>query len=72
MIGGKVIEFRPFRHEPRAQKKRPKSYSNLTKPRAEYKAAPQPPGVANTRRSSPAMNPKTKNHVKPDFSISGE
>lgn len=40
MIAEKVISFRPFRHEPRAQKKRPKSYSYLTKPRAEYKEAP--------------------------------
>jgi len=40
MIAEKVIQFRPFRHEPRAQKKRPKSYSYLTKPRAEYKEAP--------------------------------
>jgi hypothetical protein len=40
MIAEKVIHFRPFRHEPRAQKKRPKSYSYLTKPRAEYREAP--------------------------------
>ena len=40
MIAEKVIDFRPFRHEPRAQKKRPKSYSYLTKPRAEYKEMP--------------------------------
>ncbi len=40
MIAEKVIHFRPFRYEPRAQKKRPKSYSYLTKPRAEYKETP--------------------------------
>jgi hypothetical protein len=40
MIAEKVIDFRPFRHEPRAQKKRPKSYSYLTKPRAEYQEIP--------------------------------
>jgi hypothetical protein len=40
MIAEKVIDFRPFRKEPRAQKKRPKSYSYLTAPRAEYKEIP--------------------------------
>jgi len=38
MIAGKVINLRPFRKEPRAQKKRPKSFSYLTAPRAEYKS----------------------------------
>ncbi len=37
MIAGKTVDLRPFRKEPRAQKKRPKSYSYLTAPRAEYK-----------------------------------
>lgn len=40
MIAQKVVVLRPFRREPRAQKKRPKSYSYLTKPRAEYKEIP--------------------------------
>jgi len=40
MIAEKVIDFRPFRQEPRAQKKRPKNYSYLTAPRAEYKEIP--------------------------------
>jgi hypothetical protein len=40
MIAEKVINFRPFRKEPRAQKKRPKSFSYLTKPRAEYREIP--------------------------------
>lgn len=40
IIAEKVIHFRPFRHEPRAKKKRPKPFSYLTKPRAEYKETP--------------------------------
>lgn len=40
MIGEKTIDSRPFRQEPRAQKKRPKNFSYLTKPRAEYKEIP--------------------------------
>ncbi|MGB6220464.1 MAG: IS4 family transposase [Haloferula sp.] len=40
MIAEKVINFRPFRREPRAQKKRPKNFSYLTVPRAEYKESP--------------------------------
>jgi hypothetical protein len=40
MIAEKVINLRPFRKEPRAQKKRPKPYSYLTAPRAEYKEIP--------------------------------
>lgn len=40
MIAGKTIDLRPFRKEPRAQKKRPKTYSYLTAPRAEYKEIP--------------------------------
>ena len=40
MIAEKVINIRPFRKEPRAQKKRPKSFSYLTAPRAEYKEIP--------------------------------
>lgn len=39
-IAQKTIDPRPGRHEPRAQKKRPKSYSYLTLPRAEYKEIP--------------------------------
>lgn len=40
MIAEKVIYLRPFRKEPRAQKKRPKNFSYLTRPRAEYKEIP--------------------------------
>ena len=40
MIAEKVVHLRPFRHEPRAQKKRPKTFSYLTKPRAEYREIP--------------------------------
>lgn len=40
MIAQKVINLRPFRWEPRAQKKRPKNFSYLTAPRAEYKEIP--------------------------------
>jgi len=40
MIAEKVVNIRPFRKEPRAQKKRPKSFSYLTAPRAEYKEIP--------------------------------
>lgn len=42
LIAKKVIHLRPYRHEPRAQKKRPKNFSYLTKPRAEYKEIPHP------------------------------
>lgn len=37
MIAKKVTDLRLFRWEPRVQKKRPKSFSYLTAPRAEYK-----------------------------------
>ena len=40
MIAEKEINLRPFRREPRAQKKRPKNFSYLTAPRAEYKEIP--------------------------------
>ena len=40
MIGEKMIEYRPFRHEPRAVKRRPKSYSYLTRPRSIYREEP--------------------------------
>jgi hypothetical protein len=40
IIAEKTIDLRPFRQEPRAQKKGPKNYSYLTKPRAEYKEIP--------------------------------
>lgn len=40
MIAEKTIDFRPFRKEPRAQKKRPKNFSYLTAPRSEYKEIP--------------------------------
>ena len=40
MIAEKGINLRPFRREPRAQKKRPKNFSYLTAPRAEYKEIP--------------------------------
>jgi hypothetical protein len=40
MIGEKTINLRPFRREPRAQKKRPKPFSYLTAPRAEYREIP--------------------------------
>ncbi|MFC7339607.1 hypothetical protein ACFQY0_20625 [Haloferula chungangensis] len=40
MIGEKVIKLRPFRREPRAKKKRPKPFSYLTAPRAEYRDLP--------------------------------
>lgn len=36
-ISGKTIDERPFRHEPRAKKKRPKNFSYLTKPRGVFK-----------------------------------
>jgi hypothetical protein len=39
MIAEKIIDLRLYRWEPRVQKKRPKSFSYLTTPRAEYKAA---------------------------------
>ena len=37
MIAGKVVDLRLYRWEPRVQRKRPKSFSYLTAPRAEYK-----------------------------------
>ena len=40
MIAEKVVVFRPDRQEPRAQKKRPKSFSYLTAPRWQYKENP--------------------------------
>ena len=40
MIGEKLIEYRPFRHEPRAIKRRPKSYSYLTRHRSIYREEP--------------------------------
>jgi hypothetical protein len=39
MIAEKIIDLRLYRWEPRVQKKRPKSFSYLTAPRAEYQAA---------------------------------
>jgi len=35
-IAEKVVNSRPYRHEPRAVKQRPKSYSYMTRPRSEY------------------------------------
>lgn len=40
MIAEKLINLRAFRQEPRAQKKRPKPFSYLTAPRAEYREIP--------------------------------
>ncbi len=40
MIAAKIIDLRPGRHEPRAQKKRPKNFSYLTAPRALYQEIP--------------------------------
>lgn len=40
MISEKLIEFRPFRHEPRAQKRRPKSFSYLTCHRSIFREQP--------------------------------
>ena len=40
MIAEKLINVRPFRREPRVQKQRPKNFSYLTAPRAEYKEIP--------------------------------
>jgi hypothetical protein len=40
MIVGKTIDLRPHRHEPRAIKKRPKSFSYLTAPRSVFKEIP--------------------------------
>lgn len=40
IIAEKLIVLRPFRKEPRAQKKRPKSYGYLTSPRAIYREIP--------------------------------
>lgn len=40
MIAEKIINLRPFRREPRAQKKRPKPFSYLTAPRSEYREIP--------------------------------
>jgi len=40
LIAEKVIYLRPFRKEPRVQKKRPKNFSYLTAMRAEYKEIP--------------------------------
>ena len=37
MIAEKVVDLRLYRWEPRVQKKRPKSFSYLTAPRAKYK-----------------------------------
>ena len=36
----KQLDIRPFRHEPRAVKRRPKSHGYLTKPRAIYREIP--------------------------------
>ncbi len=36
----KKLDLRPFRSEPRAQKKRPKSYQLLTDPRATFQEIP--------------------------------
>jgi hypothetical protein len=40
VISGKVIDVRPGRSEPRAIKRRPKSFSYLTRPRSEYREIP--------------------------------
>lgn len=40
MIAEKVVHLRLGRHQPRAQKKRPKPYSYLTCPRSEFKEIP--------------------------------
>ena len=40
LVADKIIDVRPARSEPRAQKKRPKSFSYLTAPRAIYKEIP--------------------------------
>ncbi len=40
MVGEKLIDLRPFRQEPRAIKRRPKSFSYLTSRRAEFKETP--------------------------------
>ena len=40
MVAEKLINYRPFRHEPRAQKRRPKSYSYLTCHRSIYREQP--------------------------------
>ena len=40
IVSTKLIRLRPGRHEPRAIKKRPKSFSFLTRPRAEFKEIP--------------------------------
>ncbi len=40
IIAEKTIHLRPNRHEPRAQKKRPKNFSYLTRPRSEYNEIP--------------------------------
>ena len=40
MIGEKIINLRAFRREPRAQKKRPKTFSYLTAPRSKYREIP--------------------------------
>lgn len=40
LVAEKLIEYRPFRQEPRAQKRRPKSYSYLTRHRSLYREEP--------------------------------
>lgn len=40
MIAENIINLRPYRQEPRAQKKRPKPFSFLTKPRHLFKEVP--------------------------------
>lgn len=40
LVSEKIIDPRPGRSEPRAQKKRPKPFSYLTAPRSEYKEIP--------------------------------
>ena len=40
IVGEKVVDARPGRQEPRAVKRRPKPFSFLTKPRAEFKEVP--------------------------------
>jgi len=39
-ISAKFVPLRPNRHEPRAQKKRPKTFSYLTLPRSQYREIP--------------------------------
>ena len=40
IVSEKLIDLRPGRHEPRAIKRRPKSFSYLTRPRAKFREIP--------------------------------